>query len=255
MTDLHRQAQYLKFHGLLAHWQEVADQPWLAQLLAWEEQERARRGVERRLRRARLGTFKPMADFDWSWPKQIDRLQVEDLFSLDWLASATNIVLVGPNGIGKTQIAKNLAQQAALGGASVRFLTASELLNNLADQNTSVGLQRKLARFCQPQLLVLDELGYLSYDNRYADLLFEVVSRRYLQRPLLITTNKAFTEWNEVFPNASSVTTLIDRLVHRSEIVTIEGDSYRNKEAKEEERRRARLRSARRTKTSPSSSR
>jgi DNA replication protein DnaC len=237
----------LKLHGLLAHLDEVRDQPWLTHLLDWEEQERARRGLERRLRRARLGTFKPMADFDWDWPKKIDRPHVDDLFRLDWLASATNVVLAGPNGIGKTMIAKNLAYQAVLAGASVLALTASELLNSLADQATSQSLQRRLAAVCRPQLLVLDELGYLSYDSRHADLLFEVVSRRYLQRPILLTTNKAFSEWAEVFPNATSVVTLVDRLVHRCELVALDGESYRLKESKENAQRSAQRRARRRS--------
>lgn len=246
MSDLERQLQALKLPGLLAHLDEIRDEPWLTRLVAWEEEERARRGLERRLRRARLGAYKPLADFDWTWPKKIDRDHIEDLFRLDWLTTATNVVLVGPNGVGKTLIAKNLAHQAVLAGATVRTLTASELLNTLADQATSHGLQRKIGLFCRPQLLYLDELGYLSYDARHADLLFEVVSRRYLQRPILLTTNKPFAEWNEVFPNASSVVTLVDRLVHRSEVVPIDGDSYRLKESKEEARRRAQQRAARR---------
>ena len=237
----------LKLHGLLAHLDEVREQPWLTHLLDWEEQERARRGLERRLRRARLGTFKPMADFDWDWPKKIDRPHVDDLFRLDWLASATNVVLAGPNGIGKTMIAKNLAYQAVLAGASVLALTASELLNSLADQATSQSLQRRLAAVCRPQLLVLDELGYLSYDSRHADLLFEVVSRRYLQRPILLTTNKAFSEWAEVFPNATSVVTLVDRLVHRCELLALDGESYRLKESKENAQRSAQRRARRRS--------
>jgi DNA replication protein DnaC len=247
MNDLQQLAHHLKLHGLLAHWQQVQDQPWLPELLAWEEQERARRGLERRLRSARLGAFKPLADFDWTWPKKIDRPQIEDLFRLDWLNCATNVVLVGPNGVGKTLIARNLAHQAVLAGASVLALTASELLNTLAEQASSTSLQRKLAHFCRASLLVIDELGYLSYDSRHADLLFEVVSRRYLQRSLLVTTNKPFAEWGEVFPNATSVVTLVDRLVHRCELVTIEGDSYRLKESKEEARRRAQQRAAQRS--------
>jgi DNA replication protein DnaC len=246
MSDLERQAKTLQLHGLLAHWQDVKDQPWLAQFLAWEDEERGRRGLERRLRRARLGAFKPIADFDWSWPKKIDRTQIDDLFRLDWLHAATNVVLVGGNGVGKTLIVKNLAHQAVLAGATVRCLTASELLNTLADQTTSMSLQRKIALFCRPQVLLIDEVGYLSYDSRHADLLFEIVSRRYLQRPILLTTNKIFKQWGEVFPNATSAVTLVDRLVHRCEIVTIEAESYRNKEHKEESKRRAQERAARR---------
>jgi DNA replication protein DnaC len=245
VSDLHARAEALKFYGLLAHWEEIRDQAWLAELIDWEEQERAHRGLERRLRQARLGAFKLLADFDWSWPKKIDRAHIDDLFRLEWLHTATNVVLVGPNGVGKTLIAKNLAHQAVLQGATVRCITASELLNTLAEQESSISLRRKLTLLARPQLLLIDELGYLSYDTRHADLLFEVVARRYEKRPTLITTNKPFAEWAEVFPSAACVVTIVDRLVHRSEVVAIEGDSYRLKESKQAARQRAQQRAQR----------
>ena len=120
------------------------------------------------------------------------------------------------------------------------------MLNDLAAQDSSRALQRRVRHYCRPQLLCVDELGYLSYDNRHADLLFEVVSRRYAaDKPVVITTNKAFGEWGEVFPSATCVVTLVDRLVHRSEIVTIAGESYRLKESKEAAARRAKKRGKR----------
>jgi DNA replication protein DnaC len=246
MNEIQQRLEALKLHGLLAHFEEIADEPWLAPLVEWEEKERARRGLERRLKRARLGSFKPIADFDWSWPKKIDRAQIDELFRLEWLGRARNLVLVGPNGIGKTLIAKNLVHQAVLRGATARFLTASELLNTLAEQDSSITLQRKLKLFARPALLAIDELGYLSYDSRHADLLFEVVSRRYENKSILITTNKPFAEWSEVFPNATTVVTIVDRLVHRCELAILDGESYRLKESKENASKRA----ARRRKSS-----
>ena len=245
--DLLKRARALGLYGLIDHWDEVAGQPWLDPLLRWEETERQRRSLERRIRTAKLGRFKPLVDFDWAWPKEIDREQIEELCELSWLDEIRNVVFVGPNGVGKTMLAQNVAYQALLAGASVRLISASEMLNDLAAQDSARALQRRIRHYCRPQLLCVDELGYLSYDNRHADLLFEVVSRRYGHKPMLITTNKPFAEWNEVFPNATCVVTLVDRLVHHAEIVQIKGESYRLKEAREETAKRAKARAARRT--------
>lgn len=224
----------LGLHGLLARWTEIADKPWLVELLAIEEDERQRRSLDRRLRNARIGAFKPMADFDWAWPKRIDRAAVEELFSLSFLDEGNNAVLLGPNGVGKSMLLRNLAHHALVRGNTVRFTTASDMLADLAAQDSSAALGRRLRRYTVPRLLCIDEVGYLSYSNRYADLLFEVVTRRYeAQRPILVSTNKAFAEWPEVFPHAACTVTLVDRLVHRSELIEIEGDSYRLKEAKD----------------------
>jgi DNA replication protein DnaC len=139
-------------------------------------------------------------------------------------------------------VAQNLGHQALQHGHTVRRVTASEMLNDLAAQESSAALQRRLRRYCAPQLLILDEVGYLSYDGRYGDLLFEVVSRRHLQRSTVLTSNKSFSEWTEVFAGASCVTALIDRIVHRAEIVKIDGESYRKKEAEERAAQKAKER-------------
>ena len=243
---LHQRVRDLGLYGVLEDWQHFREEPWLEDLLGREETERKRRSLERRIRSSKVGRFKDIADFDYDWPSEIDREQITDLFTFDFLNDLSNIVLVGPNGVGKTMIAKNLVYQALHRGVTARFITASEMLNDLAAQETASTLQRRIALYCRPLLLAVDELGYLSYDLRHADLLFEIVSRRYRNKPLLITTNRIFSDWKEVFPNATCVVTLVDRLTHHADVVKIDGESYRHKEAQEEAKRKARLRAQRR---------
>jgi len=196
-----------------------------------ELQERARKSVERRLRRSRIGRFKPMADFDWEWPTKIDRGTVERVLAMNFMDRAENVILVASQGLGKTMLAKNLVHAAAQRGANAVFTTASDLLLDLSKQETARALERRLRYYTQPQVLAIDEVGYLSYDNRAADLLFQIVSRRYERRSIVLTTNLSFSEWNTVFPNAACATALIDRLTHHAEIVTMTGESYRKREA------------------------
>jgi DNA replication protein DnaC len=240
----------LNLYGLLAQAEEIRNEPWLQRVLEIEEGERQSRSLKRRFGNARLLKFKSIADFDYAWPKKIDRELLEELLTLDFLDQAANVILVGPNGVGKTMIAKNLLHQAILRGYSARFVVASDMLHDLAGQDSSTQLARRLRRYTSVPLLCIDEVGYLSYDARYADLLFEVITRRYQQRATVLTTNKSFGEWNQVFPNAACVVTLVDRLVHRSEILAIDGDSYRFKEAQEAAAAKAALRAARKQKRS-----
>jgi DNA replication protein DnaC len=155
--QLRRRAEDLHLYGVLAHWHKLADSVWLEPLLTWEETERARRSLERRLGSAHIGRFKPIADFDWNWPEQCDRTAVSELLSLDFLKTAANAIMVGTSDLGKSTLAQNIAHQAVLRGHTVLFTTAGQLLGDLAN-------------------------------------------RRHEQKSTLVTTNKSFAEWSEVFP-------------------------------------------------------
>lgn len=203
-----------------------------------EAQHRAKRGLERRLARSRIGRFKPIADYQWDWPKRIDRDAIEAALRLEFLDGARNIVLVGPQGLGKTMIARSIAHQAVLAGHSVLFVTAAQLLLDLAAQDSARTLERRFRHYCRPTLLCLDEIGYLSYDARNADLLFQIISRRYENKSIVMTTNLAFSEWPTIFPNATCATALIDRTVHHADVIAIEGDSFRRREAEADKKTR-----------------
>jgi DNA replication protein DnaC len=153
----------LNLHGLLAHWGEVAGETWVSALLGWEEQERARRSLERRLRTAHIGRFKPLCDFDWNWPKRCDRVAVDALMTLEFLGDATNVVLAGPNGVGKSMLAQNIAHQALIEGHTVLFTSAGQLLGDLAALDSDAALRRRLRHYARPQLLVIDSCEVGSY--------------------------------------------------------------------------------------------
>ena len=237
-------ARRLGLWGLIDHWAEIGPAE-RAKIVDWEENTRHNRSLQRRLGTSKIGRFKPLADFDWLWPRKIDREAVHDIMTTEFIRQAENVILIGPNGVGKTMIAKNIAHHAILQGHQVRFCTASELLSELLTQDTVHARQRRLQRYIRPDLLVIDELGYLAYDNRHADLLFEVVSARHLKRSTFITTNLRFEDWKDVFPNAACVVSLVDRLTHRAEIITIDAQSYRLKEAQEHAATKAATRAAR----------
>jgi DNA replication protein DnaC len=217
----------------------------LERLVEAELAARLHQRVERRLKDARLGRFKAMADFEWDWPTHLHRPTVERVLALDFLAQRENVIVVAAHGLGKTMIAKNLVHQAILAGHSARFLTAADLILDLTKQETARALQHRLRTYLRPSLLAIDEVGYLSYDAHAADLLFQVVSRRYEQKSLVITTNLAFKQWGTVFPNAACAVALIDRLTHHAEIITIEGESYRKREAEQAQKRKQEQKSKR----------
>ena len=154
--ELQNRANALRLYGLLAHWPDIAAEQWVAPLLQWEEDERGRRSLERRIRDAHLGTFKPLCDFDWAWPRRCDRVAVEELMALEFVKDTANVVLIGPNGVGKSTLALNLAYQAIVHGHTALFTTAGQMLGELAALDSDSALRRRLNRYASPDVLVVD---------------------------------------------------------------------------------------------------
>ena len=198
-----------------------------------EAADRTARNLQRRLQQAKLGRFKPIADFDWEWPKKIDRELVERALKLNFIEERRNLILMGANGLGKTCITKNIAYQAVTAGKSVIFRTASELISELSGESHHLR-RRKFKTYGRVDLLCIDEIGYLSYDAGAADMLYEIINCRYEEGAIIVTTNRAFKEWNDVFPNATCIATLLDRLMHHADVTVIEGQSYRVRESEAE---------------------
>jgi len=204
---------------------------YLARLLDAEHAAREQRALERRLAAARFPVLKTLEQFQWNWPKKINRIQVQNLFRLGFVADKSNVILVGGVGLGKTHLATALGHAAVLAGHTVRFASAVDIVNTLTSAQIEHRLKAELKKYLQVQILVVDELGYLPIDKNGADLLFQVISQRYEQGSLILTTNQPYKSWPKVFNNdATLASAVLDRLLHHAETVVIEGRSYRMKD-------------------------
>lgn len=204
---------------------------FLEQLVAGEVARRDEALIVRRVKAARFPGVKTLDQFDWSWPKKINRTQVQHLCRLNFLHEHGNVILLGGVGVGKTHLAIALTHAACLQGHTALFTSAVDIVNTLAAAQATGGVKREMARLVKPVLLVIDELGYLPIDKFGADALFQVISQRYERGSTLITSNRAFKHWPEIFNNDSTLTSaLLDRLLHHAETVVIEGSSYRMRE-------------------------
>jgi DNA replication protein DnaC len=237
---LDAQLEHLHLHHIRAEYRNVAakaaEQQWshqdyLARMIDGEATLREMRSIERRVTAAHFPVRKTMDDFLWSWPEKINRLQVQNLFKLDFLDTNTNVVLIGNVGLGKTHIAIALGHIACQRGHSVLFTSAVDIINTLTAAQATGNLKRQLAQYLRPRVLVVDELGYLPIDKHGADLLFQIISHRYERAPTVITTNRVYKRWAQIFNNDSTLTSaILDRVMHHVETVVIEGKSYRMKD-------------------------
>jgi DNA replication protein DnaC len=240
MTDITDLLSYLKLPYIREHYEPIAQiaarKQWthihyLSELIKEESNLKKDRTIQRRIRMARFPVVKTLDQFNWSWPKKINKPQIQNLFRLKFIESQTNVVFIGGVGLGKTHLASALGYQACLKGHTVLFTSAIDSINNLISSQKKGLLKQELKKYLKPDLLIMDELGYLPIDNKGADLLFQIISQRYEQGSIIITTNRVFKEWPKIFNNDSTLTSaLLDRLLHHVEATLIEGDSYRMKE-------------------------
>jgi len=201
------------------------------QLVALERREREARNLARRTRSATLGATQALDAFDWSHPRQIDRSLYESLVRLDFVGARQNVLFRGPSGVGKTTLAQGLGFLALARGLTVRFTTLAAAQADLLRQESVPALERRLRRYTAPDVLVIDEIGYLPCDNRSADLLYNVIGRRHEKRSTIVTTNLAFKQWGTIFPGAACVVAMVDRFAQHCHVMDIDADSWRQKHA------------------------
>lgn len=204
------------------------------QLSKVEQREREARNLARRVKMATLGSPKPLDRFDWNHPRSVERGLYEHLYeTLDFVRRGENVLFRGQAGVGKTTLAQCLGLRALERGYTVRCCTLPAALADLLRQESLPATERRLRRYTSPDLLILDELGYVPCDSRAADLLFHIVSRRHERRSVVLTTNLAYKQWGTVFHDASCLGALVDRFAQHCHTLDIDADSWRHKEAQE----------------------
>ena len=222
-----------KEQTLAAARKKLSHLDFLKAVISDEVSAKQQRASERRIKQARFPYVKTLDTFDWTHPTKINRDLVRHLFGLGFLENSANVGFLASPGLGKTHLSLALAYHACNQGFSVRFDTAINIINKL-DAAQKNGTFNQAMRACvSPSILVIDEIGYLPIDQRGSDLLFQVISSRYERGSIIFSSNRAFKEWGTIFNNDRTIASaILDRVLHRCEVVAIEGESYRMKERK-----------------------
>lgn len=232
----------LKLHRIAEIYQEVLNEAArkqssmldvLVTLIGEEVAVRRERALQNRIKRACLPPRKTLEGYDFTWPKRIPKQAILRLFDCDFVAQHACAVFIGPTGTGKSHLLNALGYTACEKGISVRFTRVVDMINDLIAMQRRGTLQKALREYTRPQLLLLDELGYLPIDKRGADLLFQVVAARYESGSVVVSTNRAFRDWGTTFDVDNTLASaMIDRLMHHGEPIVIRGESYRMKDKK-----------------------
>lgn len=236
--QLAEQLRYLKLTDIAAIYPQVMQK---AQKHDWSHSKlfeylidaqvtaRMERATALRIKQARFPVTKTIDGFDFAFPKKIPKQKILQLFDMDFVQQKKNVIILGPTGCGKSHLATALSHKACQEGIRTLFSTAINIVNILSASLSDQTFINKLNRFIRPTLLTIDELGYLPIDKRGSDLLFQTIDRRYERGSIIITSNRPFKQWDKVFNDLTIASAVIDRLVHHSIVITIEGDSYRMK--------------------------